>query len=529
MATPPDSLELLLEASLLLSSKLELGELLETIIELSKRVADAERASLLLLDPTTDELYFDIALGLDPDLAKLRLPKGKGIAGACVAEGKSLVINDARNDPRWSPAMDTSSGFVTRSILASPMKALGRTIGVVEAINHRGAGFSEDGVRVFEAFAAQAAVAVENARLFSTLREEKSRLATIFTRMTDGALLVDGSGFVLLANGAAVRNLGTRCSAGARLEGAFGALAVKPELPALLASAAADVEFEAARDLPKALILQGTASLVRYEQPGAHGQTSTGRLIVFRDVTAQRQEEVLKRNFLSLISHKLKTPLASITGYSELVLDEPPASLPPALSGALRTIHAQGLKLASLVDKLLNYTVLEELKEADMAREAVPVDALVADATESLEEWLQEKGGTVEPKPAPGLAVWGDKTLLREVLKNLIENGVKFADGRKAVEVWAEPAEGGVTLCVRDRGPGIPPEVQEKIFDKFYQVEPSFTGQVEGWGLGLAFVKKVVETHGGRVTLESALGSGTLVRLWFPAPLRQAQAPGTAA
>ena len=82
---------------------------------------------------------------------------------------------------------------------------------------------------------------------------------------------------------------------------------------------------------------------------------------------------------------------------------------------------------------------------------------------------------------------------------------------------------------MRDRGPGIPPEVQEKIFDKFYQVEPSFTGQVEGWGLGLAFVKKVVETHGGRVTLESALGSGTLVRLWFPAPLRQAQAPGTAA
>lgn len=522
-----ESLELLLEVSLLLSSKLDVSDLLETIMKLSSRVVNAETASLLLVDPKTNELYFDVALGLAPALTKIRLPMGKGIAGACALEAKTLVINDVKNDPRWSSGMDKSSGFVTRSILAAPMKFQGRTIGVVEAINHVGGGFSEEDIRIFEAFATQAAIAVENARLFGAVQEEKTRLDTVFSQMSDAALLADDAGLISLANGAAVKHLGSRLQLGAALSTVFDGLELTPAASELLAATDVHVPFEAKRENPKPLILAGTATTVRMEQRG-RTPTSTGRLIIFRDVTAQRQEDALKRSFLSLISHKLKTPLASITGYSQLLLEDVSGggASPEMMGRSVKAISTQGNKLATLVDKLLNFTVLEELKEADVSREPVPVDAVCADALEGLKAWLEENQGTVEVKPAPGLEVSGDRLLLRDVLKNLIENGVKFADGNRKVEVWAEPQSSGVSIHVRDSGPGIPPEEQEKVFERFYQVEASFTGQVEGWGLGLPFVKKVVETLGGRVRLASTIGGGTTVTIWLPsAPERE---PATA-
>src|ERR1017187_9159641 len=113
--------ELLLEVARLLSSKLELAELLTSVLELASRVVDAETASLLLLDEATQELYFDVALGLGDDLSKVRLKLGQGIAGAVAQTRKPEIINDARADPRWSPRMDEQTGFVTRSILAVPI------------------------------------------------------------------------------------------------------------------------------------------------------------------------------------------------------------------------------------------------------------------------------------------------------------------------------------------------------------------------------------------------------------------------
>ena len=177
-ATDAQTLELLLEVGRLLSSKLELSELLTSVLELSTKVVDSESASLLLLDEKTQELYFDVALGLGPGAAKVRLKLGQGIAGMTAQNRKPEIINEVRQDPRWSPAMDAHSGFVTRSILAVPMLLKGRLVGVLEAINKRGGGFTEGDRSVFEAFASQAAVAIDNARLFASLREERFKLST---------------------------------------------------------------------------------------------------------------------------------------------------------------------------------------------------------------------------------------------------------------------------------------------------------------------------------------------------------------
>jgi signal transduction histidine kinase len=505
MASRDERLELLLEVGRLLSSKLDLPELLTTVLELASRVVGAETASLLLLDEKAGELYFDVALGLGDDAAKVRLKLGQGIAGAVAMARKSEIINEVHKDPRWSPAMDEATGFVTRSILAVPILHKGRLIGVVEAINKRGGPFAAEDVEAFEAFASQAGVAIENARLFTSLRDEKFKLATVFAQMHDGAVLADTSGRVILSNDSARRLLGTELP---ELGAALKEMTVAPPLAELLALDGYSLDFTATRAEPTLLILRGQVT----KAPLAGGD---GRLFVFSDDTEASRQERLKRSFLSLISHKLKTPLASVIGFSDVLLADMDESADEMTRKVLKTINQQGVKLGELVDKLIRYTTLES-PEASLSIVDVPVDEAVAEAVKSLREKLEAKKARVEFAPT-GLVLSADRAMFVEVVKNLVENAFKFDPNPAPVINLRVMAEGDWTaLSVTDLGPGIPPEAQRAVFSRFHQVEKDFTGQQDGMGLGLPFVKKVAELHGGAATLNSKLGAGTTVTVTWP-------------
>ena len=498
-------LELLLEVARLLSSKLELSELLTTVLELASKVVDAETASLLLLDEATQELYFDVALGLGEDASKVRLKLGQGVAGAVAQTRKPETINDVRADPRWSPAMDAQTGFVTRSILAIPILHKGRLIGVIEAINKRGGPFAEGDVETFEAFASQAGVAIENARLFASLRDEKFKLATIFSQMHDGAALTDAAGRVILSNDAAARLLGTGIS---DLAGALQGMDVAPPPAELLNPPADGAPFIATRTEPTLLVISGRVT----RAPLADGE---GLLFVFRDDTEAARQERLKRSFLSLISHKLKTPLASVIGFSDILLSETDENSNQMTVKALKTINAQGIKVGELVDKLIRYTTLESPEAAPELAD-VPVDEAVAEALKSLREKIEAKKASVEFAPT-GLTLYVDRTMFVEVVKNLVENAFKFDPGpAPVVNVRVRAEDEWAALSVTDLGPGIPPEAQKAVFSRFHQVEKDFTGQQDGMGLGLPFVKKVAELHGGSAALHSKLGAGTTVTVTWP-------------
>lgn len=506
MAGESEALARVLEVGRLLSSTLELGPLLKAVLELSARVVEAETASVLLLDEKTDELYFDVALGLPGQASSLRLKLGQGVAGSVALERKPVIINDVRADPRWSAAADEKSGFSTRSILAVPMTVKGKLLGVIEAINKKSGAFGFDDLRALEAFASQAAVAIENARLFASLEAERFKLQTVFEETADGVILAEAKGKIVLAN-AAARKLMGRADAGT-VEQALEGLAVTPPLEELLAAPGAHRDFTAARELPKKLVLAGKIT-----------KLDSGWLCVFRDETEQWQKERLKRTFLSLISHKLKTPLAAVTGFSDILLleldrqPEPPA---PAVLKAAKTIAAQGAKLADLIDKLLRYTHLEGSEDkAERAR--CDLGEIAGEAVKEMGPWLSERQAAVELSREPGAVVLGDREQLGEVVKNLVENAAKFdPKPEKRVLVRVARADGGAELSVQDSGRGIPPEDQERVFSQFHQIEQFFTGQVDGWGLGLPYVRKVVRAHGGEVSLESRLGLGTTVTCRFP-------------
>lgn len=503
--TNAQTLELLLEVGRLLSSKLELGELLTSVLELSTKVVDAESASLLLLDEKTEELYFDVALGLGPDAAKVRLKLGQGIAGSVAKSRKPEIINAVRQDPRWSPAMDQQSGFVTRSILAVPMMIKGRLVGVLEAINKRGGDFGEADRLAFEAFASQAAVAIDNARLFSSLKDERFKLATIFSQMTDGAALTDPAGKVLLANEAAARLLGAELK---ELADGLNGMLVTPSIAELLSGEKPVLDFAAVRKEPTLLVLEGRVTRAPLGD-------SDGRLFVFRDRTEGYRQEKLKRTFLSLISHKLRTPLAAVTGFADILADELGPDTDPMWAKAVRTIRSQGAKVSELVDKLLSYTTIES-PDTQINPEPFPLDEAVADAIESLKDALDERAAKVDA-PKTSLVVVGDRRLVVEALKNLVDNAVKFNAKPSPVAVVRAEAEGDwAAVTVADTGPGVPPEDLEKVFSRFHQVEKDFTGQQDGMGLGLAFVRKVAELHGGSAVLRSKLGAGSTVTLTLP-------------
>jgi signal transduction histidine kinase len=521
-----DTLELLVEAGRLLSSKLDVGDVLREVLKLATRLVSAQTASLLLYDETSRELYFDVALGLAPELLNLRFKIGEGIAGIVALGRKPFVVDDVSQTTLWTPRVDHQSGFTTRSMLAVPMLVKDRLVGVLEAINKEEGAFSPSDVAALESLAMQAAIAIENARLFARLREEKSKLDSIFKEMADGAILADEKGCILLANPAAVRLTQGSASPLETLDQVFDGFEADPPLRDLTDSSVPHaLDFTAKRCRPKNLVLAGKALRVELaaKRASIDGPVEAARLLIFRDETEKAREDRLKRTFLSLISHKLKTPLTSILGYAEILSDEESAARGADPETRARMLHkaavaivSQSKYLSSLVDRLLLYVSLEDpLRHSEM--EIFPLEEAVRQTLQGLADWLKAQNARVVEDMAGESPILGNRNFMRAAIKNLVENALKFnANPAKKILLRLSREDGFAILSVQDNGPGIPPEEQERIFSRFYQVEPSFTGQTEGWGLGLPLAQRVARWHGGRLNLTSRLGTGTTVTLALP-------------
>ncbi len=187
---------------------------------------------------------------------------------------------------------------------------------------------------------------------------------------------------------------------------------------------------------------------------------------------------------------------------------------------AVRIIDSQGRRLSRLIDELLGFSLLES-ESPGLARGKEDVGSIVKMSLKKLASRIGGQGvkivvGNSIDKLPPILV---DRAKIQEVIQNLVENAIKFNDKKeKKVEISARPLKGEkfIRLEIKDNGPGIPSEEREKIFSKFYQIEESFTGQIEGAGLGLAVVKQVVEAHGGKVAVESRQGRGS--KFFFTLP-----------
>jgi signal transduction histidine kinase len=240
---------------------------------------------------------------------------------------------------------------------------------------------------------------------------------------------------------------------------------------------------------------------------------------LFREIEEKgRQLEVAsqhKSQFLANMSHELRTPLNAILGYAELILDNIYGEPSDKVRTVIERVHANGKHLLGLINDVLDLSKIEA-GELALSISDYSMAELVNTVTQATESLAAEKGLVLAADVPEGLPVGrGDERRIAQVLLNLVGNAIKFTDSGR-VEIRVAAANGAFEVAVADSGPGIAPEDQERIFGEFQQVDSSSTREKGGTGLGLSIARRIVEMHGGRIWVESALGSGATFRFTLP-------------
>jgi signal transduction histidine kinase len=230
-------------------------------------------------------------------------------------------------------------------------------------------------------------------------------------------------------------------------------------------------------------------------------------VMLVRDVTEERREEMLKQNFLDLVSHKLNTPISVILGWIPMLQDESLGSLNEKKKLALKSLSKNAYELKSLIGKLLSFTTISQRK-LELTGQRIELAKYLPILRQTMVKHYPEKKIELNIQ-CPDIMLKINQTHFDLIINNLLENAIKFNDKDIIkIDILAETSGDKVKISVLDNGPSIPPEEKERIFEKFYQIEKNFTGQVEGLGLGLALVKRLVSAYGGQIQLESNPGKG---------------------
>ena len=241
----------------------------------------------------------------------------------------------------------------------------------------------------------------------------------------------------------------------------------------------------------------------------------TGAIIIFMDVTEREQREALRREFSANVSHELKTPLTSITGFAELMKEGMvPKEKMQEFSG---DIYRESRRLIDLVDDIIQLSRLDE-GTANFSKSPVDLYTLSGQVIESLRPVAQKQDITLTLSGQHAV-IEGVEQLLQEMVYNLCDNAIKYniSGGSVTVSVWQNGQT--VTLSVVDTGIGIPYADQSRVFERFYRVDKSHSKEVGGTGLGLSIVKHAAQYHGAKLELKSDPGRGTAIAVNFTVPV----------
>ena len=240
-------------------------------------------------------------------------------------------------------------------------------------------------------------------------------------------------------------------------------------------------------------------------------------MLLLTDVTEERKEDMMKQNFLDLVSHKLRTPITVIMGNTSLLQEGILGALSKEQSNIINSTLLESQKLQALVDRLLTFTTSSS-QDLDLIKESVNIRDHLSSFADSVIKPEKDKKIELDiDQEDKDLVTNMNRIYFELIIENLIENAIKFNDKETVkINITIRKSPEGVKFSVSDNGPGIPPEDKKKIFDRFYQIEKYFTGNVEGAGLGLALVKRLINAYGGNVELDSERGKGSTFSFTLP-------------
>jgi two-component system phosphate regulon sensor histidine kinase PhoR len=243
-----------------------------------------------------------------------------------------------------------------------------------------------------------------------------------------------------------------------------------------------------------------------------------GAVIVLNDITDIRHLENVRRDFVANVSHELKTPVASIKGFVETLLDGR-VDDPDDRRRFLEIVGRQSDRLGAIIDDLLALSRIEQAEGmGDLPLERVAVADVLAAVVAECGPRADDRSIAIEVESPPGLEAEVNAPLLEQALINLVDNALKYSEQGGSVILAATPTEDGMLdLIVRDHGTGIGAEHLPRLFERFYRVDKGRSRKLGGTGLGLSIVKHIVQAHGGTVAVESTLGVGSTFRVRLPA------------
>ncbi|HET9795169.1 MAG TPA: ATP-binding protein [Thermoanaerobaculia bacterium] len=347
---------------------------------------------------------------------------------------------------------------------------------------------------------------MKNSLLASLAAAESERrlTAAVFDRLPSGLVVVDGKREILQANAAFSRMLDVLDPAGRPLVD----IVREPAVIALV---------------DRALAAKAEQSIV-WKRPGDTTwevsvlpleKSTRGRAVaIFRDVTPLARTESMRRRFVADVSHELRTPISSIAAAAETLSESAPDREESTQLTAL--IARQATRMRDLIEDLTDLSRIES-GAIELSPERVPLLPLVREVADDLAPRAAARAVTIDVDGDDELAVSGDRRRLLQIVFNLLDNAVKFSPDGERVDASVSGEDGRVVLRIEDRGPGVPLSEREKIFQRFYQVDPSRSKAKPGTGLGLAIVKHLAVLHDATVSVGGEAGRGASFRVSFPA------------
>ena len=342
------------------------------------------------------------------------------------------------------------------------------------------------------------------AQQMKSLREKQEEFTSITENMSEGFLVLDNNTDILSYNTSALRLLGAEA---VPAESHVSALALNRS-----AGFRSAVDGALAGKRSEQLVRQGGRCCQVMANPVLRDGEVEGAVVVILDITEREERENLRREFTANVSHELKMPLTSISGFAEIIKNGivKPEDI-PRFAG---NIYEESQRLVTLVDDILNLSRLDEA-DVQLEREDFDLSSLARDVAGRLKA-SAKKNGVVITVIGDKAEINGVKSIVDEMVFNLVDNAVKYNKQNGRVTVTVDSSSDGTALTVTDTGIGIPQADVDRVFERFYRVDKSHSKEIGGTGLGLSIVKHGAAFHNAKVSLQSTEGEGTTVRLVFP-------------
>jgi PAS domain S-box-containing protein len=508
-----------------LSAQLELSKLLQAVLERAIALLGVSHGELAIYDAAAQLLEVVASNNVGRhDKTGTRMALGEGAMGQVALTREPLIIPNYRE---WAGRSAQYAEVDFHAVMVAPLVIGGQLVGAIAFMdsdeNRR---FGADDLRLVNLFAPQAAIAIENARLFTAAQEQRQYFAELVSNSPVAIVTVDVHHNVVSCNPAFEKMYQYQESevVGRNLDDFITTESTHSE-------AVANTE-EALASRPVKRISQRRrkdGSLVDVEVLGVpvvvNGRR-VGLMALYHDISelllARRAAEAAnsaKSQFLASMSHELRTPLNAIIGYSEMLQEDAAERGDTASVPDLLKIHSAGKHLLALINDVLDLSKIEAGK-MELYRETFDVAPLLEQVAMTVRPLIEKHANVLEVRCAPDLGTMdSDATRVRQVLLNLLSNAGKFTDrGVISLEAWREGA--ACVFRVRDTGIGMTPAQLERLFQAFTQAEASTAAKYGGTGLGLAISRRFCQLMGGDVTVESTAGKGSTftVRLPVAAP-----------